>query len=41
MPPPLDHDLKPEDFARMDEAIEAGYREAVAVLDAQDDGAAH
>jgi NTE family protein len=30
--PPLDLDLKPEDFGRMDEAIEVGYQEAVAVL---------
>jgi NTE family protein len=32
--PRLDRDLKPEDFNRMDEAIEAGYTEAVEVLDA-------
>jgi NTE family protein len=36
--PRLDHDLKTEDFERMNEAIEAGYNEAVAVLDAQDIG---
>jgi len=33
--PKLDRDLKPEDFDRMDEAIDAGYSEAVAVLDTQ------
>ena len=32
--PRLDPDLKPEDFKRMDEAIEAGYEEAVRVLNA-------
>jgi NTE family protein len=32
--PRLDRNLKPEDFKRMDEAIEAGYKEAVDVLDA-------
>jgi NTE family protein len=32
--PRLDRGLKPEDFKRMDEAIEAGYQEAVTVLDA-------
>jgi len=31
--PRLDPDLKPEDFNRMDEAIEAGYAEANKVLD--------
>jgi NTE family protein len=31
--PPLDPDLKPEDFDRMDEAVEVGYREAVSILD--------
>ena len=36
--PRLDRDLKPEDFKRMDEAIEAGYSEAVKVLDTQNDG---
>ncbi len=32
--PPLDSDLKVEDFRRLDEAVDAGYREAVKVLDA-------
>jgi NTE family protein len=32
--PALDPDLKLEDFKRIDEAVEAGYREAAAVLDA-------
>jgi NTE family protein len=32
--PRMDTDLKVEDFRRMDEAIEAGYQEASAVLDA-------
>jgi len=36
--PRLDADLKPEDFDRMDEAIEAGYKEAVEVLDALNNG---
>lgn len=36
--PRLDPDLKPEDFERMDEAIEAGYSKAVEVLDASDHG---
>jgi predicted acylesterase/phospholipase RssA len=31
--PRLDPDLKLEDFRKIDEAVEAGYREAVAVLD--------
>ena len=31
--PPLATDLKLEDFRRMDEAIEAGYRGAVSVLE--------
>ena len=34
--PKLDRDLKLEDFDRMDEAVEAGYTEAVKVLDASD-----
>jgi NTE family protein len=34
--PRLDPDLKPEDFDRMDDAIEAGYGAAVEVLDALD-----
>lgn len=33
--PPLEPDLKVEDFKRLDEAVEAGYREARRVLDAQ------
>lgn len=37
--PRLDRNLKPEDFKRMDEAIEAGYQEAVQVLDALHKGA--
>ena len=34
--PKLDPDLKPEDFDKMDEAIEAGYSAAVEVLDTLD-----
>lgn len=33
--PPLEPDLKVEDFKRLDEAIEVGYREASRVLDKQ------
>jgi len=33
--PPLDPNLKVEDFKRLEEAIEAGYREARAVLSEQ------
>jgi len=31
--PPLDKDLKLEDFNRLDEAVEAGYDEAMRVLE--------
>ena len=34
--PKLDPDLKPEDFNRLDDAIESGYSSAVEVLDALD-----
>ena len=34
--PKLDPDLKPENFDRMDEAIETGYSAAVEVLDTLD-----
>ena len=36
--PKLDPDLNPENFDRMDEAIEAGYQEAIAVLNAREIG---
>jgi len=36
--PPIPRDLRWEDFGRMDEAIEAGYKRAIEVLDAHSIG---